>query len=184
MESNLQTTCHFFTGDIRMKKKTKFLTVTWSTIYSACSRIAVFILHLSLICKLIFYAGILLILLFTWRVLTVMYISYKIFTQHSIYYENFMLKKLLKTSIKFFNFLIFHWETRIEGWIIFKPTMRKCNWATNRTWDLPITRGPLYPLSYLDTINWQGHSHITRVGLFSLIFQVCCLQNGMKGQNA
>ena len=31
MESNLQPTCHFLTGDIRMKKENKDLSVTWST---------------------------------------------------------------------------------------------------------------------------------------------------------
>ena len=50
---------------------------------------------------------------------------------------------------------IHHRETGVEGWIIFKSTMRKYNRARNRTWDLPITRGMLCHLSYLDKIIWQ-----------------------------
>ena len=58
-------------------------------------------------------------------------------------------------------------KTGVEGWIIFKPTMWKCDRARNQTWDLPIIRGMLCHLSYLGMVTRQAHSRIIRVGYSS-----------------
>ena len=42
--------------------------------------------------------------------------------------------------------------------------MRKCDQAKNWTWDLPITRGTLFHLSYIGTITWWAHSFNIGVG--------------------
>ena len=73
--------------------------------------------------------------------------------------------------------ICFHWKTGIEGWIIFKPTIRKCDRARNWTWDLSIARGMLWHLSYLVTITWQVLFRIILVD-----FSTICILSDLKDE--
>ena len=53
-----------------------------------------------------------------------------------------------------------HRKTWVESWKIFKPIMRKCDRARNRTWDLPIITKTLCHLTsipvFCDNYGWRN----------------------------